>query len=65
MVSTLKSKSDGYYCSNCMVRQHELTPYCCFCGYEFSNWEEVAYKIVLEEIEREVRENESNIHGRD
>ena len=62
MVAKLKVKPDGYYCSNCRVRQHGIPPYCCFCGYEFSNWEEVSYKAVLDEIEEEMKKNESNIH---
>lgn len=61
MVAKLKVKPDGYYCSNCMVRQLDVLPYCCFCGYEFSNWEEISYKIVMSEIEEEMRKNESNL----
>lgn len=61
MVANLKLKSDGYYCSNCMVRQSDILPYCCFCGYEFSNWEEISYKIVMSVIEEEMRTNESDL----
>lgn len=61
MVAKLKVKPDGYYCSNCMVRQFDVLPYCCFCGYEFSNWEEISYKIIMSEIEEEMRTNESNL----
>lgn len=60
MVANLKLKSDGYYCSNCMMRQSGIPTHCYFCGDEFSNWEEVAYQAVMLDVEEERRKNESN-----
>ena len=58
MIAKLIIKNRHYICSNCMMRQEGIPPYCKFCGYEFSNWEELAFKDVMEEIKR----NESNIY---
>lgn len=44
MVSNLIFKSGNYYCSNCMVLQSQLLPRCSFCGYLFSNYEEIIMK---------------------
>lgn len=57
MIANLKFKSDGYYCSNCMMRQSGIPSHCYFCGYEFSNWEEIVCKKIIEEM----KENESDI----
>ena len=64
MVANLILKHDNYYCSNCMMRQSGIPARCNFCGYTFSNWEEVAYKNVMIEVEEEVRSNESNLFGK-
>ena len=64
MVANLKLKSNEYYCSNCMMRQPGIPTHCYFCGYEFANWEEIAYKEVMLEVEEERRKNESNISGK-
>lgn len=41
MVTTLKYNGQKYYCANCRMIQHQLTPYCKFCGNEFANYEEI------------------------
>ncbi len=42
MIAELKEAPDGtYYCSNCHMRMRADEAYCKFCGYEWSNWEEV------------------------
>lgn len=50
MVTTLKHNGQKYYCANCRMIQHQLTPYCKFCGNEFTNYEEIISKIGLPEI---------------
>ena len=59
MVANLILKSDGYHCSNCMMRQSQYPAWCYFCGCEFTNWEEVAYKEVMKEVEEEYNDEES------
>lgn len=44
MVTNLILKSDQYYCGNCMMRQPRILPRCHFCGYIFSNLEEIMIK---------------------
>jgi len=39
-VSIIKEKTDGYYCSNCMMRVG-VQPICPFCGNTFSNYEDI------------------------
>ena len=63
MVANLISKNNYYYCSNCKMRQTGIPTRCYFCEYIFSNWEEIAYKTVMLEVEEEMRKNESNISG--
>ena len=63
MVANLIPKEDGFRCSNCMMRQTGIPTHCYFCGYEFSNWEDIAYKVIITEIEEERRKNESDIYG--
>ena len=58
MVANLILKGDNYYCSNCMVKQSGIPPHCNFCGYQFSNWEEVAYKEVMKEVEEAYQDGE-------
>ena len=41
MITILVSKYGEYFCGNCRMRQKELTPYCPFCDYSFSNYEEL------------------------
>ena len=60
MVANLILKGNNYYCSNCMVKQSGIPYKCNFCGYQFSNWEEIAYKEVMLDVEEERRKNESN-----
>lgn len=64
MVANLILKGDNYYCSNCMVKQFGIPARCNFCGYQFSNWEEIAYKTVMLEVEEEMRKNEDYIRRR-
>ena len=66
MVSTLKKKGAGYFCSNCMMRQpDDLRPNCIFCGNEFSNLLSIMRENFKEKQDKEMFEYESNIHGRD
>ena len=58
MVANLILKSDGYHCSNCMMRQSKYPARCYFCGCEFTNWEEVAYKEVMKEVEEAYQDGE-------
>ena len=65
MVANLILKGNNYYCSNCMVKQPGIPAQCNFCGYQFSNWEEIAYKEVMLEVEEEMRKNERNLYRTD
>ena len=70
------AKLDGpvfgpYHCTNCMMRQpnDNLKSTCVFCGYNFSNYEDIlitedAERFLLHMKESELQ-NESNIHGKD
>lgn len=58
MVANLILKQDGYHCSNCMMGQSGIPIHCAFCGYEFSNWEDIAFKAVMREIKEENRNKE-------
>ena len=64
MISKLIKKNNYYVCDNCMLRQPELRANCTFCGSLFSNWEEIAYREVMMDVEEERRKNESNIFRR-
>lgn len=64
MVANLISKGNDYYCSNCMMRQSGIPSFCNFCESEFSNWEEIAYKTVMLEVEEEMKKNEDYIRRR-
>ena len=47
MIATLKKNKNGdYYCSECMMRQPVIGPICCFCEYEFSNYEEIITEML-------------------
>lgn len=61
MVANLIFKSDHYYCSNCMMRQSGILPRCAFCGYEFSNWENIMYEKINKEIQNEIKEEDVKI----
>lgn len=61
MVTNLIFKSGNYYCSNCMVRQSGIPPRCSFCGYLFSNWEELIYKEIMRQMSDEVIDQFANI----
>lgn len=55
MTSLLTRNGSKFYCSNCMMevrpREGQL-PICCgFCGYLFSNWEEIAIEEYKKELE--------------
>lgn len=54
MVAKLHYKNGEYYCGNCYLKTSakEIPVYCPFCGYEFSNWEEIMIKR-MEELENE------------
>jgi len=42
MIATYIYKNNQYYCSNCRMRAlNGVEPYCPFCGYEMSNYEEI------------------------
>jgi predicted amidophosphoribosyltransferase len=46
MVAELKEAPDGtWYCSNCRMRANVDETYCPFCGYEWSNWEEIQHRF--------------------
>ena len=62
MIANLILKHNNYVCSNCMMRQTGIPSRCYFCGYQFSNWEEIAYNEVMKDVEEERRKNESNLH---
>ena len=64
MVANLILKGNNYYCSNYMVKQFGIPSQCNFCGYQFSNWEEIAYKAVMLEVEEEMKKNEDYIRRR-
>lgn len=60
MVTTLKKKIDGhFYCNNCKMGQYDLRPNCFYCGYTFSNYEDIL--VQQYEEEREERMKEDNI----
>ena len=65
MVAKLLEHNNIYYCSNFRMKQFNPCTICSFCGYTFSNWEEVAFKEVMLDVEEERRQNESNIYRRD
>lgn len=50
MVAKLKKRNNEYYCSNCRIVQRHLQYYCIFCGYEFSNYEEIIFRSELDEL---------------
>ena len=64
MISKLIKKNNYYVSDNCMRRQPELRANCTLCGSLFSNWEEIAYREVMMDVEEERRKNESNIFRR-
>ena len=47
MIARLVEKNDNFYCSYCMMQQKDIESVCWFCGYPFSNWEEVLQKQFL------------------
>ncbi len=72
MVAKLDGPVFGpYHCTNCMMRQpnDNLKSTCVFCGYYFSNYEDIlitedAERFLLHMKESELQ-NESNIHRKD
>lgn len=69
MIARLKGPIFGpYYCSNCRIKQPaDLKHICTFCGYEFSNYEDIliredAERFLINTKEHELQ-NESNILG--
>ena len=62
METELVAKNDYYICGHCGIKQQYIQSRCYFCGYTFSNWEEIAYNTVMQDVEEEQRQNESNIH---
>lgn len=69
MVAILKGPVFGpYHCSNCMMKQPRdyLSNTCVFCGYIFSNYEEILIEEDKERFAIHIKEselqNESNLH---
>lgn len=44
MITILISKYGKYICGNCRMQQAKLNPYCPFCNYSFSNYEELLFE---------------------
>ena len=65
MVSKLLKHESTYYCSNCRMKQFELHSHCPFCGYMFSNIEEILIQEESEDFNNQIKDrsdsNESNI----
>ena len=61
MVANLIPKSDGYRCSNCMMKFSRIVAHCPFCNEIFANWEELAYKEVMQQIAEETRSQFANV----
>ena len=49
MVTKLKRRIDGTcYCAHCMMQQRDVEATCFYCGYMFSNYEDVLCEIYME-----------------
>jgi len=58
MVTKLKRRIDGTcYCAHCMMQQRDVEATCFYCGYVFSNYEDVLREIYME------AEEESTLKG--
>ena len=51
MVSKIIEKRGKLCCSNCLMRLQTITPYCQYCGDNFSNYEEIITKIFMRATE--------------
>lgn len=45
MISYYIHKNNDYYCANCLMKAPTVEPFCFFCGYEMSNFEEIAIQL--------------------
>ena len=63
MVTHMFLKNKEYYCYNCKMKQQGTPAYCSFCGYYFSNFEEIIEKELINDNMDQVEDlkNESNL----
>ena len=59
MITTLKRKIDGhFYCNNCKMGQYKLRPSCFYCGFTFSNYEDIVIQLYEEEKDERNKEEQ-------
>lgn len=57
MITQLVKKPHGYICGNCRMIQRKIEDTCWFCGYVFSNYEEILIKNYKEVENYESRQS--------
>lgn len=63
MIAQLIDKNNKYICSECRIKQpNDLSPFCYFCGANFSNYEEILIKQFLKDKDESIKESYNAIN---